>query len=174
MPPKFPGILISQSSYGIFSWLFSLLVVLVCTTWSCVTFKKNVIASSDELNRRIISLPIVLPITLMLPSIISSTLFFFIQETLTLIKTDNLPYWILVNRILIFLVHQIISGIGYPCLLLHLNPQIQKYWKELVVPRRCVNRNQVLPGPITTGDATVATSSGPNYFFNSAQLNNSN
>ena len=162
MPPKFPGIAIAQTSYALFSWGPSLVVVLVCTTWSCVIFKNNVIASSDELNRRIISLPVVLPITLVVPSLLSFAVYLVIEEILTVLEIDNLPYWILFGRVLVFQIHQVFSGIGYPCLLLHLNPQIQEYWKKLVVPRRRarLSGNQVLP--IKTNESTMTISLGSN------------
>ena len=147
MTQKFPGITITFISYVITSWFPSLLVVVVSTTWSCVIFKKNIITSSDELNRRIISLPVVLPITLVVPSMLSFTLLLSLEHVLTSLALDNLPYWILFQRLLIFDAHELISGIGYPCLLLYLNPQIRKYWKIFIIPRRCVRRstNQILP-----------------------------
>ena len=48
-------------SYIAFSWLPSLVILLISTSWSCIVFKKRYTGGNDELNRRIISIPIILP-----------------------------------------------------------------------------------------------------------------
>ena len=81
---QFSGLAFTFTSYALVSLLPSFIVVLICTTWSCVVFKKAyILGDSEELNRRIISLPIVLPITLILPYILSNTLILLIERGLS-------------------------------------------------------------------------------------------
>ena len=108
MIQRFSGILITHISYILTSWLPSLIVVVVCTTWSCIIFKKTYIGHDEGLNRRIISQPIIMPLVLVIPSIISFTLILATEQLLTTLEVTDLPYWILFNRITLFIVHEII------------------------------------------------------------------
>ena len=146
---RFPGITIAFTSYTIISWIPSLLIVLVCTTWSCLIFKNAYIGNSDELNRRIISLPIVLPSILILPSILSNAFLGATENAITSSGVSYSTYWIIFSRLLAFQVHELISGVAYPFILLLLNPKIGSHWKEHVF-RRCWKRNRVVPVTTTT------------------------
>ena len=141
---RFAGITYVQGSYTAFSLLPSLMVVTVSTTWSCIVFKKQFIGNNEYLSRRIISLPIVLPLTLVLPSFLSVSLLVGVEEVLTVWGVEDLTYWILFNRIMLFQVHEVISGILYPCILLCLHPRIGNEWKRLLFGR-CKKDNQVFP-----------------------------
>ena len=149
---KFPAIGIALASYIIVSWFPSFLVVMVCTSWSCLIFKKSYIGGNDDLNKRIISLPIVLPITLAIPSILSASFLGVLEQTLQTLEVADSVYWIVFARLISFQVHAVISGIAYPCILLCLNPKIGHTWKEqLRVCSKCQKSNKVAP---STCDAT--------------------
>ena len=148
---RFSGIGYAFTSYVFISLLPSFLIVIVCTSWSCIIFKNAYIGDSDELNRRIIALPIVLPTLLILPNILGNVFLFGINQLLLSSGIDNSTYWAIFNRLFIFQVYELISGITYPFILIWLNPKIGRHWKELVF-RRCWKRNnRVVPcvAPVT-------------------------
>ena len=141
---RFSGILYTFLSYSFTSWFPSFLAALVCTTWSCCIFKKSYIGNSDELNRRIISLPIVVPSLLLLPSLLSSAFLSATERVITSSGIAHPAYWILFTRLIAFQVHELLSGVAYPFVLLLLNPQIGRQWKKLIF-RRCCRQNRVVP-----------------------------
>lgn len=75
--------LITFALYVIFCYLPSLLIVIVCTLWSCAIYKKSYTVSHDsDLDRRIISMPIVLPLILITPTLLSATILGGIRQDL--------------------------------------------------------------------------------------------
>ena len=158
---RFSGIGYAFTSYVFISLLPSFLIVIVCTSWSCIIFKNAYIGDSDELNRRIIALPIVLPTLLILPNILGNVFHFGTNQLFLSSGIDNSTYWAIFNRLFIFQVYELISGITYPFVLIWLKPKIGRHWKELVF-RICWKRNnRVVPcvapvsnaPPIGTNDA---------------------
>lgn len=147
---EFSGLGITFYSYTAISWLPSSLVVIVCTSWSCKIFKNNYIGDDNDLNRRIISLPIVLPITLVVPSILSFSILSLFERVLRSFEDSDSTYWIIFSRFMAFQVHEIISGIAYPCILLYLNPRLRLHWNKLMLGR-CGKSNQVEPDRSDTG-----------------------
>ena len=141
MSQHFSAIAYVFLSYTAISWFPSFLTVLVCTIWSCCIFKSAYIGDNVELNRRIISLPIVMPPLLLLPTTLSST---FHNTAEKAIASSGIAYWILFTRLLSFQFHELISGVAYPFVLLLLNPQMGKQWKKLVFKRYC-KQNRVVP-----------------------------
>ena len=151
---KFSGLGITFYSYMVISWFSSGLVVIVCTTWSCITFKKSYIGDDNDLNRRIISLPIVLPITVLVPGALSSSIITLFERTLRSLEDSDATYWIIFIRFMAFHLYEIISGIGYPCVLLYLNPRIRLHWKKLVLGR-CGKSSQIVPDRSDTERSTL-------------------
>ena len=60
---------IAMISYVVLAWLPSLVILLISTTWSCVVFKKCYTGGNDQLNRWLISLPVILPTGFILTTI---------------------------------------------------------------------------------------------------------
>ena len=151
---RFPGINYAFISYAVFSWIPSFLIDFVCTTWSCCIFRNAYIGDNERLTRRMISLPIVMPSLLLLPSVLSTV---FLSTTERVIISSGIAhsnYWVIFTRLLAFQVHEIISGVAYPFVLLLLNPQIGKQWKKLVFKRYC-KQNRVLPEIIVTSSSSI-------------------
>ena len=151
---RFSGLAFTFISYALVSMLPSTIIVMVCTTWSCVIFKKAYIGDNNELTRRIVSLPIILPIALVLPYILSNTLIFFIERFLSAVPFSI--YWSLFNRLLIFQCYEFISGIAYPFILVLLNPKIGRHWKELVFRKRCWKQRNNRVDPNVTSTSAVS------------------
>ena len=133
--------------YIIFCYLPSLLIVTVCTLWSCAIFKKNYIGGrNNELTRRIISLPIVLPLIIITPTLASALILAGIRQFLVSFEPRDLPYWILFTRFMISHLHVVAPRVVYPIILLKLNPPIAYHWKEVNKKMlKCGKRNQIEP-----------------------------
>ena len=151
---RFPGITYAFTSYTVVSWIPSSIIVLVCTTWSCCSFRSAYLGDSDTLTRRMISIPIVMPSLLVLPSILSNAFLGAAEGVITSSDIAYSTYWIVFIRLLAFQVHELISGVAYPFVLLLLNPPIGNEWKKLM-STRCFKQNRVIPEIIVTPSSKV-------------------
>ena len=144
--PRFSGTGIAFYSFTFVVWIPCFVVVIVCTSWSCFTFKKRYTGGNNDLNRRVISLPIVLPTIVVIPTLLTFIVLKVIERTLESSEDAESIYWTIFAKLLAFQVHEVLSGIGYPCILLRLSPQIRRYWKEqLLKCRICRKSNDVTP-----------------------------
>ena len=150
----FPGITYAFTAYTVVSWIPSSIIVLVCTTWSCCSFRSAYLGDSDTLTRRMISIPIVMPSLLVLPSILSNAFLGAAEGVITSSDIAYSTYWIVFIRLLAFQVHELISGVAYPFVLLLLNPPIGNEWKKLM-STRCFKQNRVIPEIIVTPSSKV-------------------
>ena len=131
VPSTFPGTRIAFIIHGIFLYLPSLFTVILCTTWSCMIFKtRDTNEEDDQLTKRTISLPIVLPLALFVP------MFGLIRAIEQLLESStspiDYPYWSMFVRFLLFQFYEILGRIVYPVMLLLLNPTIGHHWKEML------------------------------------------
>ena len=140
-------------SYGIFCYVPSFLFVVVCTSWSYVIFEKNFISrrSDEHVSRRIILLPIVLPLVLLLPTIVSAFTLGTAENFLRSTEPDEFYYWILFTRFMISQLNVVVPRVVYPFILLLMNPPILRCWKDKN-NWKCGRQNQVEPtsGTLTT------------------------
>ena len=143
---KFNGFSVAFGSYADLCYFPSLFTVTFCTTLSCTIFKKNYTGGSDDLNRRIISLPIVLPLTLVIPTLLSTSILAVVERWLTSSRPFDYPYWVIFTRFISFQAYEIISRVVYPFILLLLNKKIGKNWKTLLFMKCHKKSTQV--GPI--------------------------
>jgi hypothetical protein len=140
----FPGTSIAFIIHGIFLYLPSLVAVIVCTTWSCIIFKNRETDENqdNQLNKRMISIPLILPLALFTPT------FGIIQGIERLLESStsptDYPYWAMFARFFLFQFYEILGRIVYPVTLLLLNPTIGHHWKEMIF-RKCTTQNQVSP-----------------------------
>ena len=142
---NFDGFAIAFGSYTIICFLPSLIVVALCAMWSCIIFKKNYIGGNDELSRRILSLPIVLPLVLILPTVLSTVTLYLVEQLLTMSSSrpTDYPYWIIFTRFITFQSYEVIARISYPLILLVLHQKIGSSWNALIFTK-CKD-NQVRP-----------------------------
>ena len=148
---NFDGFAIAYASFVVICFLPSLIVVVFCTIWSCIIFKKNYIGDNDGLNRRMLSLPIVIPLVLILPSVLNDFILPPIEVWLKSSRPIDHPYWIIFTRFIAFQVYEITAKICYPLLLLVLHPKIGRNWKTLIFTNCIEMNNQV--GPMNTSSA---------------------
>ena len=144
MPQMFWGSTVAFIIHGFFCYLPSLFVVVLCTIWSCIVFEKNDTSGNDQLiNRKIISLPIVIPLFLIIPTF---ALLRAIEQLIESSGSSDYPYWAIFARFLSFQIYEIMARIVYPFLLLLMNRPIGQNWKEMMFKKcTCTTHNQVSP-----------------------------
>ena len=124
------------------SFLPSLAVTVLTSTWSCVTFRKYYTGGNDQLNRRMLSLPVIMPLTIFLSSTLQTIVILVASKLLfTLPLGVYSPYWILFCYHLISNIFRIISGVTYPLILIYTHSDIRHTLKRLL---RC-GTNRVNP-----------------------------
>ena len=148
---------ITSSFYSIV-WVPSFSLLLAATIWSCVIFKKDYAGDDSELNRRIIAMPLIMPLIITLNSITMLNLF----QILTFISlrispsTPFIDNWIASVRFVIALLNEIASGTSYPCLILFLNPKLWKSWKKIFkLSVRFWKNNQVSPSGQSSANSST-------------------
>ena len=121
--------------------------------WSCFIFKKSYIGDDNHLNRRIISLPVIMPVVT-----IFATVFYFIlreafQNVLLQIVTSYYPNWVLLSHEILGHLLEGSGGFIYPLVLLYSHPQLRSAWsKSIKKMLRCnffkkKTENRVHPEP---------------------------
>ena len=128
---NFSARIIIMISYVVLAWLPSLVILLISTTWSCVVFKKRYTGGNDQLNRRLISLPVILPAGFILTTIFTLLLRRFVLITIQSYEVRFAQYWLFLSGAVISLLDEIIDGVIYQLILVYLNPQLYKTWKDL-------------------------------------------
>ena len=129
------------SYYVTIVWLPSFVILLISTSWSCIVFKKHYTGEDDQLNRRLLSMPVILPAVLVLSTLASYIIRRFVFGVIVLayeMKFVQYMYWLFVSGAVTTLVSDILDGILYQLLLTYLNPRLFNAWKELFRRKRNV------------------------------------
>ena len=111
-----------------FAWIPSLVIVIITATWSCVIFKKSYTGGDDQLNKRILSIPLVMPIVIMGNNLFSG----FIVRALISEIFVRLPfggfrrYWVAFAQFEVTYFLDAFNDFFYPIVLLYLMPPLRQ------------------------------------------------
>ena len=103
----------------------SLITVIITTTWSCAIFKSSYTGGNDQLNKRISSIPLIMPIVIIGTNV-------FVGHPPRVLISEILPtvpfrrHWIIFFQIEYTLIFNGFSGFFYPLLLLYLMPPLRQ------------------------------------------------
>ena len=113
----------------------SFFVVVVSTTWSCIHFKVEYIRGNDDnyLNRRIVSLPLVLPSLVVLLTFLTLCVYLIVSQYLFRTGITEAPNWAIVTHSITTLSRELLGGVVYPLLLVTLHPPIRQSWKKVML-----------------------------------------
>lgn len=139
-------VLILFAVYANVVWIPSVFIVIIVTVWSCLIFKRQYAGKDAELNRRIIALPLVMPITITLTTVFTFGLFRLIDRIPIFETKPFAQNWMVSIKVIILLLNEISTGLSYPCLILFLYPKLWNSWKTLFksnIP--WWKKNQVIP-----------------------------
>ena len=122
----------------------SLAVVIVASTWSCVVFKKYYTGGDGQLNRRMLSLPFIMPMVIIASTALEPLLAQFVESFLSMLSLgDLLPYWLLFANSVLLTVLQSSIGLVYPLVLLYTHTPLRQAVKRLL--SRLKHHNRVNP-----------------------------
>ena len=126
------------SYYVTIVWLPSFVILLISTSWSYIVFKKHYTGGDDQLNRRLLSMPVILPAVLVLSTLASYIIRRFVFGVILAYEMKFVQYWLFVSEAVTTLMSDILDGILYQLLLTYLNPHLFNAWKELFHRKRNV------------------------------------
>ena len=140
-----------------------LVIIFISLIWTCLIFKKSYIGGDNQLNRRMISLPVIMPLVT-----VSATVLYFIarellQNILRRFVTSFYPNWVLVGQDLLGGIIEGISGFIYPAVLLYFHPQLRSSWKTMlkglpgIIGKRCFGKKRNTAVYPETGESTAAS-----------------
>ena len=112
-------------------WMPSLLIVVIVTTWSCILFKRYYAGNDADLNRRIIVIPLAMPIIITLTTIITFGILKLTDRLPTISTNVFVHNWTVSIKVFILLLSELSNGLSYPCLVLFLYPTLWMSWKML-------------------------------------------
>ena len=138
------------------AYIPTLAVVTTMSTWSCAVFKKYYTGGDDQLNRRMISLPFIMPLANVSSAVLEGALAVSVGNALSMISVlgDQFPYWSnFINTILLIILRFSIRLV-YPLILFYTHTKLRKAVKRLL--HRLKNRNRVAPG-VTNSDTSQNT-----------------
>ena len=128
-----------------------LVVIFIALLWTCVIFKKSYLGDDNQLNRRIISLPIIMPLVTIFASIFYFILREIFENILRQIVREYFANWVLFTNETLGHILEGASGFIYPVMLLYFHPQLRSLWYITLkyVPRKVfgkkMKRNSVHP-----------------------------
>ena len=138
---NFPAKTIVMISYVAVVWLPSFVILIISTSWSCIIFKKRYTGGNDQLNRRLISMPVILPAVFILTTLLTVIIRRLVLVIIQSHEVRFIHYWLFVSGAMISLLDEILDGIIYQLILTYLNPHLFNTWKGLFYR----NSNQVHP-----------------------------
>ena len=130
------------------AYLPSTALVIIMSTWSCAIFKKYYTGGDDSLNRRMLSLPFIMPLANLTSTVLEALSVEIISAILL-----NLPLgvffnrWILFTQALALILLRFINRLTYPLVLVYTHIELRRSVKTLLKPG---GNNSVTPK--TTGN----------------------
>ena len=126
-------------------WVPSVFILLIATVWSCAIFKKNYVGHDSGLNRRIVAMPLVMPVIVSLISIVAFTSYRVVDFVAlqTLASNSFSRNWSASLKFTVIALNEITSGLSYPCLILFLNPKLLESWRKILKLALLWKKNQV-------------------------------
>lgn len=134
-------------SFTLSTYLPTIVVVIVTSTWSCVIFKKYYTGGDDQLNRKMLSLPFVMPLASMASSLLEIVSVQIVAEILlssSLPLGVYLPYWIRFAQSLVFIPVRLLNRLIYPFVLVYTHAELRQSI-DASLKRFKVRNNQVTP-----------------------------
>lgn len=122
----------------------SLIIVIVTASWSCAIFKKYYTGGDDQLNRRMLSLPFIMPLTILASTVLEAAVAFLIESLLSMLSLSDLfPYWILIANSMVLVFVRFFTGLVYPLILLYTHTLLHQGFKRLL--NRLKSNNRIVP-----------------------------
>ena len=127
------------------AYLPSIAVVITTSTWSCVIFKRYYTGGDDQLNRRMLSLPFIMPLANSASSVVEVFSIQIVAEILLKLPLGiYYAHWIAFAQTLVFLLMRFLSRIIYPLVLIYTHTELRRSINTLL-KRFKKNNNRKAP-----------------------------
>ena len=113
----------------------------ITSLWSCTVFKHYLTGGDDQLNRRILSLPIIMPLALIASAVLEAAIAQLVaQICLALSLGVYLSYWITMFQGIVNYPYRTFSRLTYPIVLVYTHSYIREAIKKQIKQIRGKNR----------------------------------
>ena len=131
------------------AYIPSIVVVVITSTWSCVLFKHYYTGGDDQLNRRMLSFPVVMMLAIIASKFLEILLLQIVGEVLMSLSLGvYLPYWTLFAQFLAAFLLRIVTRLTYPLVLVYTHARLRRAIKKYLI--RLKTMNSVAPSTTTT------------------------
>ncbi len=135
-------------------YLPTTIIVLIMSIWSYATFKNYYTGGDEQLNRRMLSLPFIMPLSNVASSLIEGAAITLVGVIISMLSLGDLsPYWIMFTIFVLSSLIRFFTRLVYPSVLLYTHRTLRRAIKRLV--RELKNGNIVTPGNVNI-DSTTA------------------
>ena len=127
----------------------SLAIVVITSIWSCAVFKSYYTGGDDQLNRRMLSLPFIMPLAIIASSMLEAFLGGPVARIMSMLPLGDLfPYWIVFTNSLMLSVLRFLIRLTCPLVLFITHTRLRQAVKGLL--DRLRNRSRVNPGSVNS------------------------
>jgi hypothetical protein len=135
-------------------YLPTTIIVLIMSIWSYATFKNYYTGGDEQLNRRMLSLPFIMPLSNVASSLIEGAAITLVGVIISMLSLGDLsPYWTMFTIFVLASLIRFFTRLIYPSVLLYTHCTLRRAIKRLV--RELKNGNIVTPGNVNI-DSTTA------------------
>ena len=129
----------------------SLIIIIVTSMWSCAIFKSYYTGGDDQLNRRMLSLPVIMPLAIIASNILEIIVTTLASRILLALSLGvYFPHWIVFTHLQLLIFLRFISRLVYPLVLVYTHTPLRNATKRLL--KRLKGRNQVSPVTSTSSN----------------------
>ena len=109
------------------AYLPSIAVVIATSTWSCVIFKRYYTGGDDQLNRRMLSLPFIMPLANSASAVLEVLSIQIVAEIMRRLPLGvYYAHWIVFAQTLVFFLMRLLSRIIYPLVLIYTHTELRR------------------------------------------------
>jgi hypothetical protein len=135
-------------------YLPTTVVVLIMSIWSCAAFKNYYIGGDDQLNRRMLSLPFIMPLANLVSGLVEGAMITLLGVIISMLSLGDLfPYWTMFTIFILASFLRFFIRFVYPSVLLYTHRTLRRAIKRLV--RELKNGNIVTPGTVNIDSTTT-------------------
>ena len=129
------------------------IIVLAMSIWSCATFKNYYTGGDDQLNRRMLSLPFIMPLTNVASAMFEGVTITVVGVSLSMLSLGDLfPYWTMFTIFVLASIIRFLVRLIYPLMLLYTHTTLRRAIRRLV---RELKSGNVTPGNVNLDSTTI-------------------
>jgi hypothetical protein len=135
-------------------YLPTTVIVFTTSIWSCTAFKNYYTGGDDQLNRRMLSLPFIMPLSNLASGLFEGATITLVGVIISMLSLGDLfPYWTMFTIFVLASFLRFLIRLVYPLMLLYTHRKLRRAIKRLV--RELKNGNIMTPGTVNIDSTTV-------------------